>query len=404
MKQKVLWISPFVPYDKVNHAGGKNHNFYIKFFKKSGLYDIELLTLCRREEISSIDLAIYDIPYSIEITDKNGFRILWRKILNIESKFNLFQRYGGGVRNNVVILLKKLIHKYYVKNMNEHPDIVILQWTQASLLLPYIKRIFPNSKYVCIEEDVCFQSTERKILAETSVIKKLFFKKRADKFKKCELNVLNRCDVVVTLNDKDTELLKDEGIKEDKIFTSVVYFDSFKCNRENKIRRDILFYGAMNRKENYLSAIWFIENVLPLLKNENINFTVVGGRPDKSLLEYQSEHVKIVGFVDDVTEYFENAACFVAPLVLGAGIKVKVLEALSAGVPVLTNSIGIEGIPARKGHDFIYCTTPGEYADNIKLLIEDNELAQSIGRNARQFIIKNYNLDERLEKLIQFIN
>lgn len=404
MKQKILWISPFVPYDKVNHAGGKNHNFYIKFFEKSGMYDIELLTLCRKEEVGLIDLPAYGIPYHLEITDKSRVRVLWRKVLNLESKCNPFQRYGGGVRNNVIVLLRRLIRKYYEGNQNMHPEIVVLQWTQAALLLPYVKKMFPNGRYVCIEEDVCFQSTERKVQSETNKWKKWFLRKRADKFKKCELNVLDMSDVVVTLNSKDTKLLTDEGISKDKIFTSIVYFDSFHCKRQENFERNILFYGAMNRKENYMSVIWFIEKVMPLLENEKVTFVVVGGRPDKRLMRYQSNSVKIVGFVDDATSYFENATCFAAPLVLGAGIKVKILEALSAGIPVLTNDIGIEGIPARKGQDFMYCTTPQEYADSIKLLLNNHDLAQNIGRNAKEFISSNYNLDEKLSELIQFIN
>ena len=134
------------------------------------------------------------------------------------------------------------------------------------------------------------------------------------------------------------------GMNEEKIQWLVPYYSNMSgCARKSN-NRDILFFGAMSRPENYLSAIWFIENVMPLLNDLDVRFVIVGSKPPEELKRFKSDRIVITGFVNDTLPYFESSMCLVAPLVLGAGIKVKILEAMSSGIPVLTNDIGIEGI------------------------------------------------------------
>ncbi len=148
----------------------------------------------------------------------------------------------------------------------------------------------------------------------------------------------------------------------------------------------------MSRPENYKSALWFIEKVLPMLP-ATFNFIIIGNSPAKELTNLNNPRVKITGFVHDIRPYFETALCFAAPIVMGAGIKIKILEAMSAGLSVLTNEIGIEGISAEKDKDFIYCTTPKDYAEQIEKLYADVQNNLDIGENARKFIHNNFNYD-----------
>ena len=87
--------------------------------------------------------------------------------------------------------------------------------------------------------------------------------------------------------------------------------------------------------------------------------------------------------------------CMVAPLILGAGIKVKIIEAFFSGIPVLTNEIGIEGIHAENGKDFLFCKTPQDYADAIKLAVETG--IESIGTSGKKYAIKNFNIKNSIE-------
>ena len=115
----------------------------------------------------------------------------------------------------------------------------------------------------------------------------------------------------------------------------------------------------------------------------------------------------VTGFVDDITPYFENSLCLVAPLVLGAGIKIKILEAMSSGLPVLTNEIGIEGINAVNERDYFFCKTPEDYERRILSLSENPDIGIKMDSMAKKFVKEQFNYERdaelfftRLQKLV----
>ncbi|MCI6465957.1 MAG: glycosyltransferase family 4 protein [Faecalicatena sp.] len=398
MKKKVLWISLNVPYDSVNHAGGKSHNFYIKNFQKSKKFDIHLISFMYSYERGHIDLDKYNIDSTlIEISD-NTTKTLFRKVVNTESTLNPFSKYAGIVPNFQRISVQKALKQFAMEGNN--PDIIIVQWTQMIVFLPLIKDLFPNSITVAIEEDVAFLGYYRRYeYSPNSLIRRVNYYKYK-KLKHIELNVLGMADIVTINNPKDKKLIyKDLKDKTDIIQISP-YFDNYKDVNRKKIKRNrkLLFFGAMQRKENYLSVIWFIEKVLPLLSGLGIKVIVVGGNPSKQLLKYQSEIVEIKGFVEDITPFFAESLCLIAPLVLGAGIKIKVLEAFSSGIPVLTNHIGIEGINAIPNKHYFHCETAEEYSETIKCLLNDYDETE-ISQNAKTLIEEEYNLERDMENL-----
>ena len=127
---------------------------------------------------------------------------------------------------------------------------------------------------------------------------------------------------------------------------------------------------------------------MPLIEDLDIRLIVLGGNPSIDLRQMECERILVTGFVDSIAPFFQNAMCFIAPLILGAGIKVKVLEAISAGVPVLTNNIGIEGIFAKDQTEYFHCETPGDYENIIRKLVSDRINLRQIEDNDRAFIEK----------------
>lgn len=399
MEYKVLVISPFVPYDNVGHAGGKVHNYYLKKFNDDKDFKIKLISFAKESESNKIDLENYKIDYKVFFSNKN-FSCKIKKLLyyNINKKFNPFEKNGGFVDYYNKYLIIKYLNE--LKKEGYKPDVIILTWTQVVLMIPYIKKLYPLCKYVAIEHDVSYLSFYRKYLHEKKIVKKYIKLIRYVKLKSSEINNLKKFNLVLTLNVKDMNLLIKENLNKytnldyiSPYFTDLSYIkSSFKEN-------NIMFFGAMHRPENYESCIWFIENVFnELLKiDKTFKFFIVGNKPNEKLYKYSNENIIITGFVDDITEYFDKALCMVAPLLLGAGIKIKILEGMSAGLPVLTNDIGIEGIPA-SNDDFIYCKDKNDYINNILTLKNDTEKARNIGSNARFFIKENFNLDKSYEK------
>lgn len=399
MKHKILVISPFVPYDNVGHAGGKVHNYYLKRFNADENFEIKLITFANLSEKNKIDLEKYKIDYKIFYNnDKFLNKIKNLLFYNMNKKFNPFEKNAGLLDN----YMKHIIIKYLNElSKNKYkPDIIILAWTQIVLMIPYIKKIYPSCKYIAIEHDVAYLSLYRKYLYEKSFIKKYIKLNRYKNFKKIEIESLKNFDLAMTLNVKDKDLLIKENLHKYTTLDHICpYFSNLSSVKPTYKENNIIFFGAMNREQNYESCIWFIENVFKKLleKDKSFKFFIVGGNPNKKLYNYSNENVIVTGFVDDITEYFNKALCMVVPLLYGGGIKIKVLEGMSSGLPVLTNDIGIEGIPV-SNNDFIHCKSEDDYFNNILMLKNDINRAKNIGDNAKNIIKENFNLDKSYEK------
>lgn len=387
MKKNVLWVSAAAPYDKVAHAGGQIHNYYLKELIKNEDIDVSLVTFCEYKDIDVVnkDLDFYGIKHELIYWTRDiCLSNIYRKVLYEESQKNPFSKYCGLTNDYNRKRLLSILNK--IKN---EPDIIILQWTQVILFIEDIKELFPNSKVIAIEEDVTYLSYYRKWKKSKDAVTVFVNGKRYKRFKEIEIGCLKKSDLVILNNPKDEKLVNNEGINNTWHWTPF-FQDMTHSQRAEKPKGNIVFYGAMGRDENHDSAMWFINNVFNRIKNDNMKFLVIGNKPRQELIGMANDRVIVTGFVDSVEPYFKDALCCVAPLVMGAGVKIKVLEALSAGVPVLTNDIGIEGIPAHNNIDYFYCNSPEEYIDVINKLYSSTELAVDVGNAAKAFIAKNY--------------
>jgi polysaccharide biosynthesis protein PslH len=401
--KKMLVVSPYVPYDTVGHAGGKTHNYYLKYFQQSDDLKVKLISFCYENDEGKIDLNQYGVDHTLFTNQLSLKEKLFRKIINIQSRITQFDQYAGIVTNYEVFKVISLMKQ--MKKEGYYPDVILLEWTQMVVLAPKIKEIYPQSKIIASEHDVTFLGYERMYEYEKNTYEKQIKKNKFIKIKKLELDVLkNSCDLVVTHNEKDMELLLENGVTKEKLHVIAPFFMDMTNIHRNVTTKDIIYFGAMSRPENYLSAIWFIENVLDKISDNEVRFIVIGGNPHPSLLKYASDRVIIAGFVEDVAPYFSNCLCAAAPLVLGAGIKVKILETLSAGVPTLTNDIGIEGIPAKDGVHYLYCTDPNDYIETIHKILNGSIDLDILTENMRNFMKEKFNLEHSAENYLERIN
>lgn len=400
--KKILWISPFAPYDTIGHAGGKNHNFYIKYVLAQKRFHIKLLSMCNKSEAEKLDFKQYGIENDILFIPDEGIGKWIRIMINVESEINPFNPCHNMPSNYKRICFHELL-KRNVEDIS-NADIIILQWTHSLLMYPLIQKYAKkNVKFVAIEEDVAYLGHQRRYENSKNAFAKLFWKLQSNGLEKKEIQLLKQCALVVATNQKDFLALKKDGISIRKLFKMTSYYDNyFEIERNNIDKHMILYYGAMSRKENYSAAIWFIKEVLPLL-DEKFKFIVIGSNPNNKLLRLCSERVMIKGFVKDVKPYFENCLCLVVPLFMGAGIKIKILEAMSAGVPVLTNEIGIEGIPAENGREYLHCDGKEKYALEIQRLYSNRVNSYELGENAKKFIHNNFDIQKSAVEFLDYL-
>jgi len=122
-----------------------------------------------------------------------------------------------------------------------------------------------------------------------------------------------------------------------------------------------------------------------------VKLYIVGSGPTEKILKLQEDrHVRVTGGVPDVRPYLKNSDVFVAPSRVGGGIKGKILEAMSMGVPVVTNKLGSYGIEARHGKEIIITDTPGEFAAETVKLLKNARRRKGIAVNARGLVERKY--------------
>ena len=396
--KNVLWISPYAPYDKVSHAGGKTHNYYVKYLHQSNEFRIHLISLCLKKEKPLFDLDQYGISNQIKAVDENIFQTILRIFYNVPSVYYAKHKLCHTILSYQYHCLKKMLLK---QRKQTTPDIVIMQWTGAAFLLPEVKKWFPDSCVVVIEEDVAFLGHYRRYKKEQNPRVKRHKKQLYEQLKKTELALLKQSDVIVVNNEKDRDLLVNNAIAESKKQVLAPYYENYSKVDRSKTGKDIIYFGAMEREENHQAAMWLIKEVLPLITDEEVRIVVIGSNPLEELKKQESTRVVVKGYVEDVSSYLANGLCMAVPLQLGAGIKVKVLEGLSAGIPMLTNDIGMEGIPAKKEEEYYYCQTPLEYASVIEMLLHSKEERERICMAEKRFMQETYNIDRRLDEFIK---
>lgn len=399
--KKVLWVSASVPYDSVGHAGGKIHNYYLKYLKREGHCDIKLVSFYWKRELKYIDLTKYGID-SI-LCERAIWHPFTRVLFNIESAINPFNRYAGVIQNYTIYQVMNVLKQ--LKKDEYKPDIIILQWTEIFLLLPRVAKLFPDAKYIGIEEDVTFLRYRRLYESEKNFWLKIIRKHKYNHLCKIETDVCNAADKVILNNTKDYAILKAQNVDVSRLYVWQPYFELLLDKKYLGDSNNIIFYGAMAREENWKSAIWFIENVFSKIEDQTVRLLIIGSNPNEKLLQYaQYDRVDILGYVEDVGSFLQHGLCLVAPLLIGAGVKIKVLEAMSAGIPVLTNDIGIEGINAVKGEQYLHCEKPQDYLDAIDLLTKYKEKKYQLSLGAREFIKKEFDLHKSGHEFVELIS
>jgi len=156
-------------------------------------------------------------------------------------------------------------------------------------------------------------------------------------------------------------------------------------------RKGVLFVGSFPHHPNRDAAHWLVEEIMPLVRAEDPSiFTyVVGSSPTEDILALESESVRILGWVPDLTNLLEHARLSVAPLRYGAGVKGKVGESMAHGLPVVTTRLGAEGMGLEHEHDVLVAEGAQAFASEILRAYHDADLWARLAINGRRTIARD---------------
>jgi glycosyltransferase involved in cell wall biosynthesis len=191
-----------------------------------------------------------------------------------------------------------------------------------------------------------------------------------------ERQLTSLANKIFVLSEKDRGLMK--GLYGDQLQIELKplplpkFISEIDRTQESIEKGSLMFWGAMNRPENELSIIHFIDNVYRPLCAENvtdIKLYIVGAKPTAKLQKYASENIIITGFVENPVSYFNRAEIGIVPLLYGAGVKLKTLEMLASGMHVISTPIGSEGIDV-KAHDNISVCDIKDFFQKIMIVLD----------------------------------
>jgi len=167
----------------------------------------------------------------------------------------------------------------------------------------------------------------------------------------------------------------------------------------------IVFVGRMDVPHNIAAVLYFCKEIWSEVKKKHSSakFYIIGKNPSQQVKALQSDYkdVIVTGEVDDVEHITRDAAVFVAPLLFGSGIKTKIIEAMIQGIPVVSTTVGAEGISIN--NDFMYVTDERtEFANRISTLLQDTNLNKKRSINGYNYVVNNFS-EDRNNRLWQSI-
>ncbi|HET7152553.1 MAG TPA: glycosyltransferase family 4 protein [Candidatus Kapabacteria bacterium] len=154
---------------------------------------------------------------------------------------------------------------------------------------------------------------------------------------------------------------------------------------------------------NVNGVLWFIERVMPMIQKDIPGFSLelLGLNPPPVLLKKASNAVHVRGYVEDIRPNIARAGVYVVPLHVGSGIRIKILEAMAMGIPVVSTSVGCEGIPATDGKNIMIADSAEEFARAVTTILSDPARAAQMGNAARQFIEERFRWSHAAEMIEQ---
>jgi glycosyltransferase involved in cell wall biosynthesis len=142
------------------------------------------------------------------------------------------------------------------------------------------------------------------------------------------------------------------------------------------------------------AILYFTETILPRIAAEipQVKLTVVGRKPTSRLkaLSETNPRLTITGRVDDIRPYVARASAYIVPMRIGGGTRIKIYEAMSMGMPVISTSIGAEGLPLRNREEILIEDNPADFAQAVINVLQDRNLARRIGESARQSVCEKF--------------
>jgi sugar transferase (PEP-CTERM/EpsH1 system associated) len=256
-------------------------------------------------------------------------------------------------------------------------DTVQIESVHLSQYLPVIRGAPGPPRIVADYHNIESELMRRYAANTRSIPKKILARRTATLIQNSEAEMMNGCDAHVVSSERERESLV-ERFPQARIHVipNGVDVSSFRPATGNR-GSSLLFVGAMDYHANVDAVSWFAREVWPgvAARHPDLEFVIAGRNPATAVQALTSARIRVTGTVDDVRPYYQQAFAVVVPLRVGAGTRLKILEAMAAGVPVVSTRLGAEGLDAQPGRDLLIADSPEDMINALDALTPEKRSA-----------------------------
>jgi glycosyltransferase involved in cell wall biosynthesis len=278
--------------------------------------------------------------------------------------------------------LKSRLEKLLV---SEAFDCIVCDFLAAAPNIPALRDC------VLFEHNVETTIFDRHAEQSSSRLRKKFFSSQATKMRAYEMNVCRAVKHVIAVSDTDAARIRsDFGARRVSSVRTGVDTDYFAPRGGSPYHSDLLFCGSMDWLPNIDAVRYFVAEILPLIRatKPKTTFTIAGRSPDESVLKAIANlpGVFVTGTVEDMRPYLWGSKISVVPLRIGGGTRLKIYESMAAGAPVVSTTVGAEGLKFTRGRHLAIADTARAFADACIHLLSSEEHRWRMAHEARAFV------------------
>lgn len=312
--------------------------------------------------------------------------------------FNLFQKLPFHVSRFYLKSVALQLEEILKKNTFD-----IIQF-EGVFMMPYVHlvRKMSDAKVILRAHNVEHEIWKRTAANQTKPILKTFLKAQTRKLRRYELWCAREANGILAISEKDCNFFQQHSTH---CITAPVGMNQFN-KVDYKPQKTFFHLGAMDWIPNQQGVAWLVQEVWPLVQKvaPNLKLHLAGRtlKPDDE--EYSGVNVVIHGEVYDASEFRKKHGIMLVPLQAGSGMRVKIVEAMAEGLPIITTTIGCEGIPMENGTHALIANTAEEFAQQMLALANDSALQMLVANNAAKLALEHFNNNAIIKKVIQFLN
>lgn len=383
---EILYIAPSLPND-FSRVRSKN---IIKALKNKEC-NITLISLYSSKK----DLVF------LEETKQMVDKVILFKQPKIISLINCFIGILSPYTLRTLYVYNKKLHKYLKKSKADYDMIYVKRLRMAQ----YGKYFDKSKVYIDITDSLT--KYYDRIRKQSKGIKKIISEEEYIKHKIYETSIIKKYNTIICSEEDKKYLIDKWNIDLNNMLVINNSIDTEKWINENvspkskNKRTKIVFSGMMDYEPNILAVHYIVEKIMPLL-GSNYSVSFVGKNCSEELKNLESNNIHFVGYVDDMKKELQKYDMYICPIIAGSGVKNKILQAASVGLPIVSNSLGIEGVEEDIKKYVFLGNTPEELARQIEQINKlDTHSLKNIIMNQQKFIIEKYDINVAIEKLVK---